>query len=444
MAPVSTAAAMSNSDEEMLISSSEVSTVASNRRVAKVIGAFALVGCAAVAVATMAMRPSGTTTARQLLDDPDLHHVMANNIITVGDKMTASGVGDPAAVHKTVAETMKKYAANLSPADQRALLDTPITAEEKKALLHVHSYLSDSRAHSLGLKIAHAVRDAHSDDPEVLKNHIARSLAPHMQQMRLLRDEMFPVGSPLRATVADGRGRGFERLLSKKRIALMKSVDDAWDMHFDSALPLQDSSAAAQRSLQTDWTAAVTSTGSPLVDPAAVAAAVSAAADANAGGFNPVTDPVSSDTDNTNGYSSAEYKKLSTAKGAVGVAGAVAQEADAVLGMCRAMSKVFGKDLNVNPAVTTGIGMGAYATELGACELDAFADGANPLEVVGCPMEFGSELTDGMREMMTLTGILGDNNPANGCQGNHNNGKECTESPLLTGAEDDVEDATTA
>lgn len=411
MAPVSTAAAMSNSDEEMLISSSEVSTVASNGRVAKVIGAFALVGCAAVAVATMAMRPSGTTTARQLLDDPDLHHVMANNIITVGDKMTASGVGDPAAVHKTVAETMKKYAANLSPADQRALLDTPITAEEKKALLHVHSYLSDSRAHSLGLKIAHAVRDAHSDDPEVLKNHIARSLAPHMQQMRLLRDEMFPVGSPLRATVADGRGKGFERLLSKKRIALMKSVDDAWDMHFDSALPLQDSSAAAQRSLQTDWT-------------------------------NPVTDPVSSDTDNTNGYSSTEYKKLSTAKGAVGVAGAVAQEADAVLGMCRAMSKVFGKDLNVNPAVTTGIGMGAYATELGACELDAFADGANPLEVVGCPMEFGSELTDGMREMMTLMGILGDNNPANGCQGNHNNGKACTESPLLAGVGDE-DDATT-
>jgi len=435
MAPVSTAAAMSNSDEEMLISSSEVSTVASNGRVAKVIGAFALVGCAAVAVATMAMRPSGTTTARQLLDDPDLHHVMANNIITVGDKMTASGVGDPAAVHKTVAETMKKYAANLSPADQRALLDTPITAEEKKALLHVHSYLSDSRAHSLGLKIAHAVRDAHSDDPEVLKNHIARSLAPHMQQMRLLRDEMFPVGSPLRATVADGRGKGFERLLSKKRIALMKSVDDAWDMHFDSALPLEDSSAAAQRSLQADW--AVTTTGSP----AAVAAA-SAAEAAFGGGASDV--PSFDASDATNGYSSAEYKKLSTAKGAVGVAGAVAQEADAVLGMCRAMSKVFGKDLNVNPAVTTGIGMGAYATELGACELDAFADGANPLEVVGCPMEFGSELTDGMREMMTLTGILGDNNPANGCQGNHNNGKECTESPLLTGAEDDVEDATTA
>jgi len=61
--------------------------------------------------------------------------------------------------------------------------------------------------------------------------------------------------------------------------------------------------------------------------------------------------------------------------------------------------------------------------EMVDCELDAGADG-NPVEALGCPLMSGSAAFDAAREALTLTGILGDNNPKNGHQGNHAGGAE--------------------
>merc|ERR1711939_1224719 len=43
----------------------------------------------------------------------------------------------------------------------------------------------------------------------------------------------------------------------------------------------------------------------------------------------------------------------------------------------------------------------------------------NPVEALGCPAMASSAGWDAMREMFTVTGVLGDNNAANGKQGNH-------------------------
>merc|ERR1712228_295361 len=93
-----------------------------------------------------------------------------------------------------------------------------------------------------------------------------------------------------------------------------------------------------------------------------------------------------------------------------------------MLRILRPCAKMFGNDVNVPPMVTSAIGAATFAIGVADCEVNAMIDGDNPVEMAGCPMEFGSEGMDAMREVFTLTGLLGDNNPANGKQGNHNNG----------------------
>jgi len=88
--------------------------------------------------------------------------------------------------------------------------------------------------------------------------------------------------------------------------------------------------------------------------------------------------------------------------------------------MMRPLAKMVGEDLNVDPRITSGLGAANYVTELATCELDAVQDAFNPVEMGACPVEYGSEAMDACRELFTLTGIMGDNNPTNGVQGNHN------------------------
>merc|ERR1711988_1974563 len=90
-----------------------------------------------------------------------------------------------------------------------------------------------------------------------------------------------------------------------------------------------------------------------------------------------------------------------------------------VVRMINPICKEFNHDLMINPAITTGIGAADFALEVADCELDAFADKMNPIEAMGCPAMAGSAGFDAMREVFTATGLLGDNNPENGEQGNH-------------------------
>merc|ERR1712187_635857 len=109
-----------------------------------------------------------------------------------------------------------------------------------------------------------------------------------------------------------------------------------------------------------------------------------------------------------------------TAMNVVGLAGAAMEEAGTLLRIMKPIAKEMGNDLNVPTDVTTGVGAANLAMEFGSCEIDAVADDMNPLELAACPVEFSSQAMDASRDVFTYLGLLGDNNPANGQQGNHN------------------------
>merc|ERR1719393_1125131 len=104
---------------------------------------------------------------------------------------------------------------------------------------------------------------------------------------------------------------------------------------------------------------------------------------------------------------------------AFGIIGTTAAEADTLIRIINPICKEFNHDLMINPAITTGVGAADFIFQVADCELDAVADKMNPVEALGCPAMAGSAGFDAMREVFTATGILGDNNPKNGEQGNH-------------------------
>jgi len=104
----------------------------------------------------------------------------------------------------------------------------------------------------------------------------------------------------------------------------------------------------------------------------------------------------------------------------VGLIGAALSESTVLLRIMKPLAKMFHNDINVPPMVTSGLGASNAAFEIAACELNGVNDNFNPIEILMCPMEFASEGFDACRELFTLLGLLGDNNPANGRQGNHN------------------------
>merc|ERR1712118_636178 len=116
--------------------------------------------------------------------------------------------------------------------------------------------------------------------------------------------------------------------------------------------------------------------------------------------------------------------QMGTAEEVLGVTGACLEEANAMLRIIRPMAKIFGNDLNVDPKITSGIGAGTFLFGVADCELNAMIDNGNPIEMAGCPMEFGSEGFDACREFLAMAGILGDNDASSGQQGNHNTDSE--------------------
>jgi len=120
---------------------------------------------------------------------------------------------------------------------------------------------------------------------------------------------------------------------------------------------------------------------------------------------------------------SYEYHGISTpmkkAMEALGIIGTVAAEADTMVRIINPVCKEFNHDLAINPAITTGIGAADFMFQMADCELDAVADEMNPVEALGCPAMASSAGFDAMREVFSAVGLLGDNNPKNGEQGNH-------------------------
>jgi len=325
-------------------------------------------------------KAGGYKTAMQLFESPRIHEVATHNIITIGEHLAGKGkVGPSGPVRRLVEQGFQKaslHLRNVDPAAARAFDSIPVTKEHEEAIAHALSYLSDKRVSKLGLKIAHAVRDAKSEDPEVVKRHIGRALFHDMDMLWALNHEIYPKGSPLRST-----GGEDDLTQNPKALRKMASVSNAWDKFFLD----DDDTAVAARRLPSMY-----------------------------------ANPSSGGGGNSGGIETDFGTPIGTSENVVGLAGAVMEEAGTMLRIMKPLAKMVGTDLNVPPDVTTGIGAADLAMELGSCYTDAMADDINPLELAACPVEFGSQAYDTMRTPLAMLGILGDNNPANGQQGNHN------------------------
>eukprot|EP00928_Gymnodinium_smaydae_P013327 TRINITY_DN14871_c0_g1_i1.p1 TRINITY_DN14871_c0_g1~~TRINITY_DN14871_c0_g1_i1.p1 ORF type:complete len:440 (-),score=102.01 TRINITY_DN14871_c0_g1_i1:122-1390(-) len=378
----------------------------SQRRVAAAgLGLLAVAACCAQAFLSGPSTPAahGALSALTLFDQTDLHEVVANNYMTTRrDLLGGDELGDVASMRRLVAETFRNYSQRLKetrPDTHHVLEVTPLTVEQKDAVVHSAQYLADKRLQNLGLQVARTVRDAKTTDFEQLKKHIAKSLQPRLAEMRQLREEVFP-DPAIRQLL--GSSDDFENLLHPQRIRLMQTVSDGWNLHFSMSTP-----AGARRLEQ--WGQPVTPTqswGQQFQAPAPAPASPAA-------GW-------SSYGSNTNSFGTTTNHPLGTAEAVVGTTDALLEEADAILRIIKPLTKMFGKDLNVDPKVTSGIGLFTALFGIANCEMNAATDGENPVEVAGCPLEFGSEGYDALREVFTLLGILGDNNPKDGEQGNHN------------------------
>lgn len=265
----------------------------------------------------------------------------------------------------------------------------------------------------IGLAIAHALADAKTTDPEKLKLHLAKALSPHREELTQLRKEVFPDPEMRALLGTSSDGESLKHLLHPDRIKLMGTVK-GWDKYF---------------STQTSNLRRLSTWGSPTTPTYTQAARQStytqpATQSSSQGGWSTGATYAGASAITTTNH------PLATTEITLGMINAALEEAGCVLRVIKPITKEFKDDLNVPPDVTSAIGGLSAIIGITDCEINAAMDDYDPVEMGGCPLEFGSEAFDAMREVFTVLGILGDNNPKDGVQGNHNNEKQVHEGVL--------------
>lgn len=367
---------------------------------AGVIGGAALAACGAT-VHSMTQTKSDMVTARMLFESPDVHNVVAHNVVNIASSMPKFDHSKEE-VHKMVKSTFNQLSGLLAqhdPETLRALESTQVSKEQRNAIVRMLGYLSDPRVMDVGLAAAKALREAKTDDPEALKKVVTQKLQSKAREIANLHAEA--VDKSL-FSVADKQGEGFKSLLlsehGPKKVAVLASIGDDWYKKLgldNKKLEHEDTSmqqpVITGRRLQYNPQAA-----------GYAGAQQPAAAPHYPGGQPPV---------------SPGYKK---AEEAIGIISTALAEADALIRIINPLCKILphGHDLHIPPMVTSVLGATDFAGQIASCELDGAADG-NPEEMMGCPAMSASAGFDMLREPCTLVGICGDNNDKNGHQGNH-------------------------
>jgi hypothetical protein len=372
------------------------------RRVAGVgLGLVAFAACIAVVLVSSytGKKTHRGLTTRELLEHADVHQVATDNLLKIHSDWFGQKLS-PWVTRNLAEQIFRNMSRQLAKQDPK-LANQEISPEQKDALVHAMRYLSDNRVQKFGYDVAKAVKTiakknpASLNDPAKLKKSIARTLGKtKLAEIRSLRDEMFPD----ELAKEYGKGGGFEHLLDPKRVQFMSKIDDKWEDQFKMMMANEETSPQERRmqGYTGGWGGA----------PAGAAPAYGAPA-----GFG-----VQTTTDHN----------LGTTEAVLGTMGAIAEEANALVRMIRPMGKEFKNDLNVSPMATSGIGAAAFMLETADCEINAAMDKFNPIEMAGCPLEFGSEGFDACREFLAMAGILGDNDCSNGHTGNHNGDEDGT------------------
>eukprot|EP00929_Paragymnodinium_shiwhaense_P002872 TRINITY_DN10318_c0_g2_i1.p2 TRINITY_DN10318_c0_g2~~TRINITY_DN10318_c0_g2_i1.p2 ORF type:complete len:512 (-),score=113.21 TRINITY_DN10318_c0_g2_i1:200-1651(-) len=372
---------------------------------------------AAAATTNVAAAAKGEKlTARSLFASPAIHDVATENVMNIKSHLPRSTKSREQVRH-LVGKTFGDIVENVrqtSPELYAALEKTELTQDHHDGIVHMMRYLKDPRVMRIGVDTAKAMQEAQSDDEEVLKAHIKRKLKGRAKEIQ----EIYMAMPASLQDVATSRpGEGFKSIFDPKKRQALKTLGGKWYEEFTQDVPMAVHDETDRRLV---W-------GHPAYSHPAYA---HPAATGMGGFMQPATrnnmmqpmQPMGAMYNQPVQHSWVQHvpHPYKVAEEALSIVGTAFAEADTMLRMINPLEKVMpgGHDLKIPPWVTTAIGGGDFLFQNIDCELDAVADG-NVEEGVGCPMMSASAGFDMMREPFTLFGLLGDNNPGNGAQGNH-------------------------
>lgn len=354
---------------------------------AAVLGAAALAGCGAMVSMKNTQEAPKKLTARMLFESDAIHKAAADNVLESHAKLKGAEKTEQE-VREIVAKTFRNIIDQMKtvdPATWHALESAEMTQEQHDTIAHVLKSLKDPRVMQLGLETGKALREAGSDDRNTQAKAVYDKLMPRSAEIAALYDEIIP--KHMQEVFKFKGGEGFKNILKPENAKVLKTVGGTYYDDFT-----KPEKTIMDRRLQ-------------FYNPAGANPAASGA----------IPQPPAGPSYMYHGESTGMQKALE----ALGIIGTATAEADTVVRIINPICKEFNHDLAINPMIVTGIGAADFMFQVADCELDAVADHMNPVEALGCPAMASSAGFDAAREMFTLTGVLGDNNPANGHQGNH-------------------------
>lgn len=131
--------------------------------------------------------------AQALFDNPEVHEVVTENIMRVGQELLASS--DRHLVRAAVATGFKNISYELSsrtPKVASELHKVQLSEQQKNLVLSALRLTSNRRVRALGLEVGKAIHEAgsSSSDRESMLRHIEAALVPQMQEIRKLHDDL--------------------------------------------------------------------------------------------------------------------------------------------------------------------------------------------------------------------------------------------------------------
>eukprot|EP00929_Paragymnodinium_shiwhaense_P078890 TRINITY_DN4093_c0_g2_i1.p1 TRINITY_DN4093_c0_g2~~TRINITY_DN4093_c0_g2_i1.p1 ORF type:complete len:465 (+),score=134.25 TRINITY_DN4093_c0_g2_i1:86-1480(+) len=363
--------------------------------------------------------PQPTLTARSLLESPAIHDVAAENVMNIKSRIPQSQKTREEVRHlvELTFKDMVKKMRDGAPEMYSRLDNIELTQEHHDGVVHMMRYLKDPRVMQLGVDTAKAIRDAKSQDEDVLKKHIVDKLRERADTVRDIWMEMPP---SVQDFATSRPGDGFKSVLQPGKLKRLQTVGGKWYDQFttsaatatpDTAAPVSEKTVSQRRLF---WN----------TQPQAYHAGAAGYAFPAQGQQGQMTGlPQFASPFVQQGHSWVQHgisHQYKVAEEVLSIIGTAIGEADTMVRMINPLEKVMpgGHDLKIPPWVTTALGGADFMFQCADCEMDAAAD-TNAEEALGCPAMSASAGFDMMREPFTLMGILGDNNPGNGAQGNH-------------------------
>jgi hypothetical protein len=362
----------SGESEDLLVRDNAVRTqrVRPSNLFALSISLFGLAACLYMLAPFLEDRHLGSEahpTVRSLLDGPEFANVATDNFMKLG------GPGNRAKVHTVVSKHLKDITHKMAvanPALFMRLNEATISPKQKSAVLSVVSSMADPRVQDIGFDIHQAVEEGSSEGREGVQKHVSDAVAPRLEQMCLLRDEIIP--SSLRKVEPKGDAVSF----TPDRMHAVKDFD-AVPHHEKEHMPARRLLVATP--VPTPIPTLALPTPAPTPMPPHIGSAK----------FTP-----------------GAYAKI---ENSFAVIGGLLEQLRVVLDQVDAIDEDFGHSVGIPYWLKSLIGLVSFADEVFDCTMRAQANGTtNPVKTFMCPMKYSSAFMDGVHGLFNVMNVDND------------------------------------